>query len=253
MRSVYTKELSIYFSSPIFYMLCSIFVCITGVFFYNAMSYVSLLATRIAQYQVGTGLNLSEVLLRPIFSDISMLMVFIIPIISMRMYAEEKAQGTIELLFTYPITDAKVLVAKYLAGMSVIVCMLAVTAVLMPLMTMVTIPDWGVVFSSYLGLILMGGAILALGVFASSLTKNQIIAAALTLGMVLCFWVMGWFAGTVPNTVISQFLQEISLISHLNRFLKGVISVKDIVFYLCFSLFFLSITLRVLDSHRWRG
>jgi ABC-2 type transport system permease protein len=253
MRSVYMKELLIYFSSPIFYVVCSIFVCITGVFFYNAMSYVSLLATRVAQYQVETGVSLSEVLLRPIFADISMLMVFIVPIISMRMYAEEKAQGTIELLFTYPITDSKVLAAKYLAGMSVLVCMLAISAALMPLMTVVTIPDWGIVFSSYLGLILMGGAILALGVFASSLTKNQIVAAALTLGLVLGFWVMGWFAGTIPNTAISEFLQEISLISHLNRFFKGMISIKDIVFYLCFSLFFLSVTLRILDSHRWRG
>ncbi len=253
MRSVYLKELTIYFSSPIFYVIACIFVCITGVFFYNSMVYVSLLTVRIAQYQVESGVNLSEILLGPIFADMSMLIVFIVPIISMRLYAEEQAQGTIELLFTYPVSDLKVLLAKYLAGMTILTCMLAITAVFMVLMLVVTSPDWGVVFTSYLGLLLMGGAILSLGIFASSLTKNQIVAAALTLGMVLCFWVVGWFAGVLPDTPTSGFLREISLVNHLSRFLKGILGVKDIVFYICFSVFFLSLSLRVLDSNRWRG
>ncbi len=253
MRSVYLKELSIYFSSPIFYVIASIFICISGIFFYNAMVYVSLLATKIAQYQVETGVDMNEILLRPVFSDMSMLIVFIVPIISMRLYAEESSLGTIELLFTYPLSDLSVLVAKYLAGLTVLFCILAITSVLMALMAVIAVPDWGVVFSSYIGLVLMGGAILSLGVFASSLTKNQIIAAALTLGLVMGFWVIGWFAGAVPNTAMSEFLQEISLISHLSRFLKGMVTIKDIVFYVCFSAFFLSLTLRILDSHRWRG
>lgn len=253
MRSVFFKELSIYFTSPIFYVIAGIFICISGIFFYNAATYVSLLATRIAQYQVETGVDMNEIFLQPIFADMSMLLVFIVPIISMRLYSEERSQGTIELLFTYPVSDLSVLAAKYLAGLSILVCILAITTVLMVLMTTFTAPDWGVVLSSYIGLVLMGGAILSLGVFASSLTKNQIVAAALTLGMVLGFWVIGWFAGAVPNTALSTFLQEISLISHSSRFFKGMISVKDIVFYVCFSFFFLSITLRVLDSHRWRG
>lgn len=253
MRSVYMKELSIYFSSPIFYVIASIFICISGIFFYNAMVYVSLLATKIAQYQVETGMDMNELLLRPVFADMSMLIVFIVPIISMRLYAEESSQGTIELLFTYPLSDLNVLVGKYLAGLSVLICILAITTILMPLMAVVAPPDWGVVFSSYIGLVLMAAAILSLGVFASSLTKNQIVAAALTLGLVLGFWVIGWFAGAMPNTDLSEFLQEISLISHLSRFLKGMVTVKDIVFYVCFSVFFLSLALRILDSHRWRG
>jgi len=253
MRSVYIKELSIYFSSPIFYVIASIFACIAGIFFYNSMGYVSLLATRIAQYQATTGIDMNDILLRPIFSDISMLIVFIVPVISMRLYAEEKAQGTIELLFTYPVSDFKVLAGKYLAGLSILICMLAITGVLMVVMSFITTPDWGVVLSSYIGLILLGAAILSLGVFASSLTKNQIIAATGTLGMVLCFWVIGWLAATSPDIPLSGFLQEISLVSHQARFLKGLITIRDVVFYLCFSLFFLSITLRILDSRQWRG
>ena len=253
MRSVFFKELSIYFSSPIFYVVAGIFICISGIFFYNAATYVSLLATRVAQYQVATGVNMNEILLQPIFADMSMLIVFIVPVISMRLYSEERSHGTIELLFTYPVSDLRVLAAKYLAGFSILVIILAITTVLMLIMATFTTPDWGVVLSSYIGLVLMGGAILSLGVFASSLTKNQIVAAVLTLGMVLFFWVIGWFAGTIPNTGMSAFLREISLISHSSRFLRGMITLKDIVFYVCFSFFFLSLTLRVLDSHRWRG
>lgn len=253
MRSVFYKELSIYFSSPIFYVMAGIFICISGIFFYNAATYVSILATRIAQYQAETGVNMNEILLQPIFTDMSMLIVFMVPLISMRLYSEERSQGTLELLFTYPVSDLSVLVAKYLAGLCVLVFILAITSVLMMIMMIFTSPDWGVILSSYIGLVLLGGAILSLGVFASSLTKNQIVAAVLTLGMVLFFWVVGWFAGTVPNASLSSFLREISLISHSSRFLKGLISLKDIVFYVCFSFFFLSVTLRVLNSHRWRG
>lgn len=253
MRSVYVKELSIYFSSPIFYVMAGIFACMAGIFFYNGMVYVSLLSTRIAQYQAAAGLSMNDILLRPIFTDISMLIICLVPVISMRLFAEEKAQGTIELLFTYPISDLNVLAGKYLAGLSVLVFMLAITAVLMVVMSFITEPDWGVVLASYLGMILMGAAILSLGVFASSLTKNQIIAATLTLGLVLVFWVAGWFASSSPDIPLRGFLQEVSLVSHQERFLMGLVTVRDIVFYLCFSLFFLAITLRILDSRRWRG
>jgi len=254
MRSLYLKEMNIYFSSPIFYIIAAIFVCITGVFFYNTMVYVSLLSVKIAQYQSSTGVSLNDILLRPIFSDMGLLILFIVPIISMRLYAEEKAQGTIELLFTYPVSDLQVLAAKYLSGLSVLVVMITLTFVFMLLIAMVTTPDWGVILSSYIGLILMGGAFLSLGVFASSMTKNQIVAAALSLGLIMLFWMIGWFSGSALTAgCISRVLSELSLISHLSHFLSGMIMIKDVTFFICFTLFFLFITLRVIDSNRWRG
>ncbi|MBN1634976.1 MAG: ABC transporter permease subunit [Deltaproteobacteria bacterium] len=253
MRSVYAKELYIYFSSPIFYVVAGIFLCITGIFFYNNMVYVSLLASQIAQYQISTGISLNDILLRPLFADMSLLILFLIPIISMRLYAEERAQGTIELLFTYPLSDLQILAAKYLAGLTVLVVIGACTLVLMVLISLITSADWGLIISSYLGLLLMVSAFLALGVFASSLTRNQIVAASISLGLILGFWAIGWFANTINTGPIATFLKEISLLGHLGSFLKGMVTLKDIAFYFCFTLFFLFLTLRILERRTWRG
>lgn len=253
MSSIYRKELYIYFSSPIFYTIAFIFVCITGCFFYNNLAYLSVVATRIAQYQVSTGFGLSEIVLRPLFGDMCIFTLLIIPIISMRLYAEEKAQGTIVLVFTYPLKDVQVLLGKFLAGLSVFVLILGITLTFMIILGFITSPDWGLILSSYLGLFLMGGAFLSLGIFASSLTKNQIIAAAASFGMILIFWVIGWFSSTIPGTGLGNILEELSLVGHLDGFLKGMINLKDVIFYIFFSSFFLFVTLRVLDSHTWRG
>jgi len=253
MRSVYLKELYIYFSSPIFYAVACIFLCIAGVFFYNSMVSESMLAAQIAQYQITTEIGLTDIILRPLFDGIGILVLFLVPILSMRLYAEEKAHGTIELVFTYPLSDFSVLAGKYLSGITVLGVMIGITALYMIILrTMATI-DWGVVITGYLGLILMGGAFLALGVFASSLTRNQIVAAVITLGLILGFWIIGGFANILSGTYMGQFLEEISLLEHLNGFFKGMITVKDVAFYLGFILFFLFLTLRILESHTWRG
>lgn len=253
MRSVYMKELYIYFSSPIFYAVACIFLCIAGVFFYNSMVSESMLAAQIAQYQITTEIGLTDIILRPLFDGIGILVLFLVPILSMRLYAEEKAHGTIELLFTYPLSDFSVLAGKYLSGITVLVVMIGITALYMIILrTMATI-DWGVVITGYLGLILMGGAFLALGVFASSLTRNQIVAAVITLGLILGFWIIGGFANILSGTSMGQFLEEISLLEHLNSYFKGMITIKDVAFYLGFILFFLFLTLRILESHTWRG
>ncbi len=253
MRSVYLKELAIYFTSPIFYVMAVVFALLSGVFFYNQMTSVSLLATQIAQYQLQSGVGLSDILLRPLFLDVSMLIIFIIPIVSMRLYAEERSEGTIELLFTYPLSDFAVLAGKYLAGLTVIALLMTISFMLSLMAAMIAHIDWGVVFSSYLGLFLMASAFLSMGVFASSLSKNQIIAAVLTTGMILAFWAVGWFARAIEPGLISSFLENISLVGHLPGFLKGMISLKDLTFYICFSLFFLFLSLRVIESHIWRG
>ncbi len=253
MRSVFHKELTIYFASPIFYVVAFMFLLITGIFFYNNLTYESLLATRLAQYQYTAPLSLNDVLLRPLFADVSMLILFVVPLISMRLYAEEMAQGTIELLFTYPLSDLQVLLGKFLAGLVVLLLVLGISLHQMFLLALLTSFDWGIVLASYLGLMLMGGAFLALGMFVSCLTRNQIVASAGTFGLILVFWLVGWLGETLPPGTAAAFLQEISLVGHLSGFIKGMIMLKDVVFYIFFILFFLFGCLRVLESHTWRG
>lgn len=253
MRSLYYKELTLYFSAPIFYAVAFIFLLIAGIFFSNAMLRESMLAAQIAQYQMNTPIGLTEVVLQPVFDGISILVLFMVPIFSMRLLAEEKAQGTIELLFTFPLTDVAILAAKYLAGLTVLGCMIALTGVYMGMLAFFSPVDWGVVFTSYLGLFLLGGAFLALGLFASSLTKNQIIAAVISFGLILVFWVLGGFADYLPEGHFSKTISEIALLGHMNAFLKGMLVLKDMLYYLLFILFVLFVTMRVLESRSWKA
>lgn len=253
MRSLYVKELILYFSSPIFYAVAGIFLIIAGLFFSNDMIRESMAAAQIAQYQMNTPIGLTEVILQPLFDEVGILVLFLVPILAMRLLAEEKAQGTIELLFTYPLSDAGVLIAKYLAGLTVLGVMIAFTGFYIAMLAFLSPIDWGVVCTSYLGLILMGGSFLALGVFASSLTKNQIVAAVLSFGLILVFWIMGGFADFLAGSPSAKIIEEISLMGHLGAFMKGMIVFKDALFYIFFILFFLYLTLRVLESHTWRG
>ncbi len=253
MRSIYFKELSLYFSSPLFYVIAAVFACVAGIYFCNAMAYVSLLSTMITQHPSFPGIRMDSVFIQPVFSDMVMLVVFFAPLIAMRFYADEKAAGTIELLFTYPVSDLKSLLGKYLAGWTVLTTVLLLTVPLMGLMGLLTRPNWGLVASSYLGLVFLGGAILSMGALFSSLTKHQIIAASLTIGLTLIFWSVGWFAQVFPGGTAGTVLREISLVNHVSPFLKGSISVKDIVFFIEFSLFFLVLAFEAIDSNRLRG
>ncbi len=238
MYSIYKKEMYIYFSSPIFYTIAFIFVLINGFFFYNNIAYFSMLAARMAQYQMSSGVGTSEMVVSPLLRGMGMLILFIIPV---------------ELMFTYPLRDIEILLGKFFASLSVITIIFLITLIFIGLLGFITSPDWGVVFSCYLGLILMTSAFLSLGIFASSLTKSQVIAAISAFGLILLFWIVGWFATVMPDTVLGKGLQELSLLSHLEGFLKGMINLKDVVFYVFFCAFFLFVTLRILESHTWRG
>lgn len=252
MRSIYFKELSIYFSSPLFYVLAGMFACIAGLYFFHSIASTSLLATKILEHQSSTGLSMDDLLIRPIFSDFSLLVILFAPLISMRLYAEERAEGTIELLLTYPVSDLSVLLGKYLASLTVLAAMLLTTGFLMWLITWVIHPNWRLVASSYMGLFLLGATILSIGVFASSLTKNQIIAAGLTTGTVLVFWTIGWFENLFPRTYIGRVFTESSFVNHLSHFYNGTISLTDILFFVEISLFFIILTLEVIGYNRWK-
>jgi len=253
MRSLYLKELKLYFTAPIFYAVACIFLVIAGIFFSNAMLRESMFAAQIAQYQVNTPVGLTEVVIQPVFDGISILILFLVPLFSMRLLAEEKASGTIELLFTYPLTDAAIVAAKYLAGLTVLAILIAFTGIYMGILAFMSPVDWGVVLSAYLGLVLLTGSFLAIGLFASSLTRNQIIAAAVSFGLILIFWIMGGLAEYLATGVFSKILSELALLGHLSSFLKGMLVLKDAAYYFLFSLFFLALTLSVLESRRWRG
>jgi ABC-2 type transport system permease protein len=197
-------------------------------------------------------MNLNEEVIRPLLSNASVIGLFFIPMITMRLFAEEKRTGTIELLTTSPVRDLDIILGKWLAAVVLYACMLLFTALNFAFLFRYGNPDWKPLAIGYLGLLLQAGALLAIGTFISTLTKNQIIAGAVTFGVCLLLWILEWVSGSETATW-AQVLAYMSVITHFESFAKGVLDVKDTIFYLSLIFFGLFLTARSMESLRWRS
>ncbi|HHL39707.1 MAG TPA: ABC transporter permease [Deltaproteobacteria bacterium] len=259
MRNIYllfVKELRSYFSSPIAYVVIAMFLAITGYLFYGLFAYFSKLSFQ-AQIDPTLArqanlLNVTESVIRPLFGIISMIMLIMTPLITMRQFSEEKKSGTIELLLSYPVTDTQVLAGKFLSCLGVLGAMLLASLIFPALVMYFGEPETGPIITGYLGLFLLGASFIALGLFASSLTENQIIAATISFGVLFLFWMLSM---SVPFVTpgIGRFLAYVSITQHVESFAKGVIDTEDVIYYAIFIFLFLFLTLRMLESKRWRG
>jgi ABC-2 type transport system permease protein len=250
------KELTIYFATPIFYITGFFFLVLAGYFFYTNVIYYSIVsfqaAAQAANPQVATQLNLQQMVYRPLFAVLAIVLLFLVPSITMRLLAEEKRSGTAELLFTYPLTDWAVILGKFLAALLVYMIFLAFTVSYSLALTFMASVDWGAVGTGYLGLVLLGAACLSLGLFASSLTENQIVAGVVGFALLLLLWIIGWVQ-ELGGGSLGKVLQFLSLLDHYENFTRGVINTRDLVYCLSFVYFFLFLTKRQLESRRWRA
>ena len=250
--AVLRKELTIYFATPIFYFMGFFFLLIQGFLFYFIyFNYFQTASFQVSQNpQLAAMLDPYQVVFRSFFEDLGFIFLLLTPILTMRLLAEEKRSGTSELIFTYPLPDWAVILGKFLAALVVLATFLLFTMCYPIIFAFLTKMDWGQIASGYVGVLLLGGACLALGLFASSLTQNQIIAAITAFALLLLFWLIG--AQQDVGSAPAAFLSAISLREHLPNLAKGVIDTKDLLFYLCFTYFFLFLTKRQLESRRWR-
>jgi ABC-2 type transport system permease protein len=246
------REMRVYFNSPIAYAVLLIFLVVSGFFFYSLVGSYVMISFQAARNPYIQGLNAVDRVISPMFGNLSVIMLLMLPLFTMRLFAEEKKSGTYELLFSYPLRDVDVLLGKYLAALALFLIMIALTAVNHLLLYAVGASAPGVTIAGFIGIFLLGAAFIALGVFVSSLTENQIVAAVITFGVLLLFWIVGW-ASYSTGPPLSEFLQYISLTKHIGNFAKGVIDTADVAYYLLFNFFFLFLTLRSLESKRWRG
>lgn len=250
---VYRKELYSLFASPIFYVVAFTFLVISGYFFWNVMVFFNLLSFQASQNPfMASQLNLTDMVLRPFFMDISIVLLLISPLLTMRLYAEERKSGTIELLFTYPIADRATVLAKFAAVATALILILAGTLPGIFFLEYVGDPGWKSVLCGYLGVFLLGSAFLSIGLFTSSLTQNQIIAAVLSFGALLMFWIIGWVKPTV-GPAAAGLVDYISVTNHFDSFTKGILDSRDLLYYVLFVVLFLFLTLRQMESYRWRG
>ena len=247
------KELKTYFASPVAYVVIGFSAILFGWFFINLLYFFER-----ASMQAGIGLggpeavNVNEMLISPLFLNVSVILLFTLPLITMRTYAEEKRSGTIELLLTSPLTDVQIVMGKFLGGLVLYAAMLAVTLVHIGFLFAFGNPEWRPVATGYLGLLLMGGCFLSLGLFVSSLTSNQIVAGMVTFAVFLLFWIINWIS-TFTGPTMQSVLNYLSITDHLNDFARGVIDTKHLVYYVSFIAFSLFLTVRAVDSERWRG
>lgn len=257
MRNVWTicrKELRSYFSSPIAYLLLTMFAFVFGWFFWNVLGYV--IQSSMAMQMRGSmyPMNVNEEMIRPLLQNIGVVGLFLIPLITMRLFAEEKRTGTIELLATSPISDVEVILGKWLAAMLLYGCMLLISALNFAFLFKYGNPDWKPLLIGYLGLYLQAGALLAVGTFISTLTKNQIIAGAVTFGVCLMLWILEWASGGGFDTgTWAQVLAYMSVITHYESFAKGTLSSKDAIYYVTLIFLGLFLTARSMESLRWRS
>ena len=250
---VFKKEMRLYFGSPVAYVVFTFFLLISGWFFSQIFLFYSDASMRsFMQPQFGQNLNVIDNVMRPLFTNMSVVLLFFMPMITMRLFAEEKRAGTIELLLTYPVRDGEVLAGKYVAALALYGLLLALTLLYPGLVGYFTRVEWGPILTGYLGLLLTGATFLAVGVLVSSLTENQIVAGFGTFGVLLGFWVVGWGAEFAGGN-LRGVLQYLSIGDHLDGFTRGLIDTKDLVYYVTGVALALFLTLRSLESKRWKG
>ena len=247
------KELRAYFASPIAWVILGLFALLFGYFFYAFL--VLFVRQSMQMGQMGMGpqtVNVNLYMIRPLLQNATVIMLFVLPMITMRTYSEEKRSGTMELLLTSPVTDLQIIVGKFLGALALYAAMLLVTAVYVSLLFVYGSPEWRPVLTGYLGLLLLGGCFISVGLLVSSMTRNQIVAGMATFGVFLMLWVIGWiadFSGPTTRTVVSY----LSITEHFDDFAKGIIDTKHLVYYASFMAFGLFLTMKSVDSERWRG
>ncbi len=226
------REFKSYLASPMAYIVTGIFLVLTGFFF--SISSATYYETSIKGF-LGIG---------------SILLLLLASVLTMRLLAEERKMGTLELLLTAPVRDSEVIVGKFLGSLGIITVMLALTFYYPILLWLFGDPDWGPIATGYLGLFLLGGVALAVGLFASSLTSNQLVAAVVAGGILFALWFLGTAADLLPES-LGGVIGYLSLSYHFPDFMRGVIDTRGIIYYLSITVLFLFLAIRSLESSRW--
>ena len=254
--AIYRKEMGHYFVSPVAYVVVGVFLALSAFFFNYFLAAVMQQALQMQMQEMEMGMHpnidVTMEVMRAFFGLLSTLVLFLTPMLTMGVFAEERKRGTMELLMTSPITEMQIVLGKYLASLTLFAIMLLPTAgyLIFTYVRSEPVPPWRMLVAGYIGILLLGGCLLALGSFISSLTENQLIAAVLTFAAFLLVWVidLGRNAGAGAGDV----LQYLSVIRHYDDFTRGIIDTSSLIYYVSFIVLFVFLTVRSVDSIRWR-
>jgi ABC-2 type transport system permease protein len=246
------KEVKSYFASPIAYVVIGLFALLYGYFFAVMLQYFVRASLNVNPMMGQQSLNINQDLLRPAISNVLILLLFVLPAMTMRAYAEERRSGTIELLLTSPLTDLEIVIGKFLGALALYAVMLSVTLPHIGILFAYGNPEWKPIVTTYLGLLLLGGSFISLGLFISTLTTNQIVAYIGTFSALLILWVISWL-GSFSTGMFTDVTAYLSIVEHFEDFAKGVIDTTHVIYYLSLITFGLFLTAKSVDTERWRG
>lgn len=252
-QAIIAKELRSYFVSPIVYVVGGVFLLIYGELSYLAVKNAGSQALRLMQLQ-GTAaqLNLNDLVFRPTFYSLAIVLLLVLPILTMRLFAEEKKLRTLELLMTSPIRMSDIVVAKFLSVFLIYLGLLVLTGFVPLILSLFSSFNWNPVLTGYLGLALLGAIFLATGVFASALTENQIVAAFVSFGLLILVWLLGALGSVLGDTPMGHALSYLSFIEHFDRLVRGLVDTKDLVYFLSGTVLMLFVAHRAIESQRWQ-
>lgn len=266
--ALFKRELTHYFTSPIAYVVLIIFAILSSWFY--VQGYLLPYSLYCQQYDVMQmqanpmmmeqmpAPNFTELIVPSLFSTFSIILIFLVPLLTMRSISEEKKEGTIELLYTYPVSDLQVILAKYTAAVVVFLLTVGLCALYLYVPELLKegggVVEWKPALTALLGFFLLGASSIALGFIFSAVTENQIVSAALTFALLLFLWVVGWASQSDQVEGWAKTLADsISLTNRSDGLFKGLVHLSDIVFFCCVTVGALFVTMRTLESHRWRG
>lgn len=251
-HTLVAKELRCFFVSPIVYVVGAVFLGIFGLLSYWAVVDASNQALRMMQMtDTFARININDLVFRKVFYNLNLVLMLVLPLLTMRLFAEERKLRTFELLLTSPIGINEIVTAKFLSVVIIYVILLTLTALVPMVLSAYVSFDWHPVLTGYLALLLQGAFMLAIGLVASALTENQIIAAFLSFGVILVLWLLGAFGSTLGDTPVGHVFSYISFIEHYDRLVRGLIHGKDLVYYLSGMALMWFAAHQVVDAHRW--
>ena len=247
---LFKKEFKSFFYSPLAYIVTAIFMLITGLMFFNLLTqFISTLNSLPAH--MTAQINIVDAVVLRLFGNMNLLLIFIAPLISMKLIAEEKKQGSIELLLKAPLAEWQIVLSKFMAASAVILFMLLATSVIPLILSRSGMYETPVLFTGYFSLFLNGMLYISLGLIASALTTNQIVAAILGLSFCLFLWLLSFTAGASENTIVSEIFRFLGPIEHFQNIARGLVSVLDVFYYVGMILIVLLKTNAILESRRW--
>lgn len=251
--AIAVKELRSYFASPIAYIVIGLFALLYGYFYAALLAFFVRQSMQLSTLGMGPAtMNVNQQLIRPLTQNVTVLLLFLMPMITMRTYSEEKRSGTIELLLTSPLTDFQIIMGKFFGALGLWAVMMLVTLPHLGILFYFGNPEWKPIVTAYVGLLLLGACFISLGLFISSLTSNQIVAGIATFAVFLFLWIITWI-GSFSGPTVDKLTAYLSINDHLDDFGKGVIDTTHLIYYLSFITFSLFLTAKSVDSERWRG